>query len=153
MLKIDERRDLLRRKLLIFLFAAAVLAAGLRLAKRPVLHPRDELPQEAGLVEYFPQPLSPLAGHPLAQMQDILDHISNCVLRGEWNTASQAVRQLEQFWQKWRTEQGGKLGIEKDIDRAVQALQHNALLKEEQKTLNATKELTELINQLPAVQK
>lgn len=136
----------MRRKIFVFLIVAVVLVGGIRFfaAQNNI----DENPNKNGvnLVQY--KPLTPLANPILAEMQNLVDRISDSALKNNWNEAIKAIKELEQTWNSLRTAQTNKLSVEEEISSSIQSLHYNVYGQNKQEVLAIAQKLTELIGKL-----
>lgn len=143
----------MRRKMFIFLVVLGVLTLGVRFFVNQGVSRGNPPGVEMRFVEYNPTtPLTPLtpplANPPLAQLQNSVDSVSEAAMKQHWTTASRAVQQLEETWQRLRSGETNQLEIEKDIANAIQALHYNVWGKDQQGALSTAQKLTNLISQL-----
>lgn len=142
----------MRRKIAIFLGLTGILILALTFSGRLSL-PRQESPKppndKVSLTEYLPQhPLTPSPNHPLSQMQDMVDQVSEAAARNEWHTAARSVERLEEAWERGMFKQERKLEIETEITDSIQSLRRHVWAQNKKGTLQAAQNLTELISRL-----
>jgi len=143
-----------RRKIIVFLGLMGILIVVLTFSDRLSL-PGQESPKRTNdtvsLTEYLPKhPLTPSPNHPLAQMQDLVDQVSEDAARGHWHDAAQSVERLEETWERGVFKQERKLSIEKEISDAIRQLRRHVWTLNEKETLQTAQHLTELISRLLA---
>ncbi len=145
----------MRRKITIFLGLVGVLVVVLTFSGRLSLPKQQESPKStnvndtASLIEYLPlHPLSPSPSHPLSQMQDLVDQISQDAARNQWQSASQSVERLEEAWERGVLKQERKLEVEKQISDSIRSLRRHVWALNKKETLQEAQNLTELISRL-----
>lgn len=125
----------------------ALLAATFRFAsQRPQPTPGREI---LFLQEEAPTPLS-VTKRPLAELQDRLDALSQAALEGSWPQALRLQQQLQELWERLRTQGQGRLDMERRIDELLQTLQQAVLSQDGRGVLQTAQELTGLIGRLGA---
>lgn len=142
----------MRRKIVIFLGLAGVLVVVLMLSGKLSL-PRREFPDapldDVGLVEYLPrQPFTPSPGHPMSQMQDMVDQVSVEAEQGKWQAAADSVERLQETWERGTFKQEQKLQIEREITETILSLRHHVWAQNRKETLQAAEKISTLIKRL-----
>lgn len=129
-----------------FLVVAVVLVGGIRFfsEQRNI----GENPNQGGvnLVQY--KPLTPLDNPALAELQNLVDRISDLAMKENWNMAIRAVKDLEQNWNSLHASQSNKLGVEQEISASIQSLHYNVYGQNKQEVLVIAQKLTDLIGKL-----
>lgn len=138
----------MRRKIFIFLVVLGVLTLGVRFFVNQGVPNQGPSGTGVNFVEYAP--LTPLGSvtSPLTELQNSVDRVSEAALKGHWTTASRAVEQLQQTWQRLRPNQANQLEIEEGIEKTIQTLHYNVWGKDQQGVLSSAQKLTDLIGQL-----
>lgn len=136
----------MRRQMLIFLVALGVFVLGVRVFVNQGVPENTPQGQEIRFVEYGP--LTPVPNPPLAELQNLVDRVSEAATKEQWNTASKWVQDLESSWQRLRSTNTGQLEIEQGVANAILALHYNVWGKDLQGVLISAQKLTDLISQL-----
>lgn len=138
----------MRRKISLFLIVVGILALGVRYFANQNSVADNPPGMEIRFIEY--NPLSPNNSSSLgSQMQNLVDRISEAAMNGNWTTASQVMRQLDNTWQSVQPQQT-QTEIEAQIQQAIQTLHYNVWGKDKQGVLTTAQKLTALISQLEA---
>lgn len=139
----------MRRRLML---AALVLGLVL-LAGRFLATPRKSSPAPAREIvftrEAAPAPYSAAEG-PAAELQSLLDSVSQAALAGDWQKAVRTVQDLQRRWETLQPLSGGGLQMEEEIASHLQALQQAVWARNQQAVLQAGGELTKLLGRLKA---
>lgn len=144
----QERRDHMRRRLFLSLVVLGVLALGVKfLTGQGVISERNP-GGEMRFVEYSPLTPQGTAKTPATQLQNSVDRVSEASLNGQWITASRAVQQLSDSWERFRPTNGKTLTIENDIENTIQTLRYNVWGQDQEGVLMTAQKLTGLISQL-----
>lgn len=136
----------MRRQMFIFLVALGVLAVGVRFFVNQGIPQDSPQGQQIRFVEHGS--LTPLANPSLAELQNLVDRVSEAATKEQWNTASRWVQDLETAWQRQRSSPTGQLEIEQGIANSILALHYSVWGKDIQGVLISSQKLTDLISQL-----
>lgn len=138
----------MRRTIFVFLIAIGVLALGVRFFVNEKLTSKNPPGLEIQLVEYDSLNQLSTTNSPLAQMQGLVDRLSEAALKNQWNTASRMLLQLDDTWRALAPKQTNPLETEREIDLAIQALHRNVWGQDQQAVLATAQKLTKLFSRL-----
>ncbi len=137
----------MRRTIFIVLTVIGVIALGVRFFVNERLTSESPPGLEIQLVEYNSFNELSTTSSPLAQMQVLLDRLSEAAINEQWSTAALVLQQLGDKWRALTPEGTNQLEAEREIEQNIEALQRNVWSQDEQAVLSTAQKLTVLLNQ------
>ena len=136
----------MRRMIFIFLVVVGILALGVRFFVNERLTSENPPGLEIQFVEHGSFNQLSTSNSPLAQIQTLVDSVSEAAMKGQWTTASRQVQQLDEAWQTLSPQSSMETG--REITSTIQNLYYNVWAQDQQSVLTTTQKLTILLNQL-----
>lgn len=136
----------MRRMIFIFLVVVGILALGVRFFVNERLTSENPPGLEIQFVEHGSISQLRTSDSPLAQIQTMVDRVSEAAMKEQWSAASRSVQQLDDAWQALSPQ--SSLETEKEIESTIQNLYYNVWARDQQSVLTTAQQLTVLLSRL-----
>ncbi|NLL42564.1 MAG: hypothetical protein GX251_04405 [Firmicutes bacterium] len=138
----------MRRTTFLMLVAVGILALGLSFFASQKLTSEKPPELEIELFEYNTSNDLAISDSPLAELQTLVDRLSQAAMDEKWAIAYSTVQELGAAWRRLTPDVTLSLETDREVETALQNLQYQIWSQDQQALLETAQKLSILLNQL-----